>query len=298
MSDAPGPRSGDARIAERGWRAYEGPRLGVRGAQRSLVRHSIRRALGIKRPLWAKALPLASVVIAYLPAIVFVGVVALLPDEVEDGFLPTYGQYYSFVTAAIVLFTAFVAPEVLCPDRRGGLLGLYLASPLDRRTYLQAKATAVVVLLALVTLGPPLFLLLANVLQGEGPDGPLDVLIVCLRIVVGAVVISGLHAALSLAVSSLTDRRAVASAGIILALLVSSAFVGVLIEGLDGPSWLVVFDLFTLPFELVVRVFGEPGEAADLRDVPVAVLAVANAAWTVLGAAVVWIRYRRLVVAR
>ena len=41
---------------------------------------------------------------------------------------------------AVLVFVAFVAPEVLCPDRRTGMLGLYLASPLTRDTYLVGKA--------------------------------------------------------------------------------------------------------------------------------------------------------------
>ena len=67
------------------------------------------------------------------------------------------------------------APEVLCPDRRTGMLGLYLASPLTRDTYLLAKAAAVAGAARLVTLGPPLLLLVAFILQGLGPDGPGDV---------------------------------------------------------------------------------------------------------------------------
>ena len=38
--------TGAARILERGYRSYDGPRLGARGAMRSLVRHSVQRVLG------------------------------------------------------------------------------------------------------------------------------------------------------------------------------------------------------------------------------------------------------------
>ena len=108
--------------------------------------------------------------IAYVPAIVFVGPVRAHPGHAlaNANLLPTYADYYWFISAAIVVFSAFVAPELLCTDRRTGMLGLYLASPLTRTTY-GAKAVSVVGLLALVTLGPPLLLLVAVTLVGRGP---------------------------------------------------------------------------------------------------------------------------------
>ena len=63
----------------------------------------------------------------------FVGVAALIDDpRVRRDVIPSYGQYYGFIVSALIVFAAFVAPEALCPDRRTGLLGLYLASPLTR----------------------------------------------------------------------------------------------------------------------------------------------------------------------
>ena len=168
MSDA------DARILDRGYRRYDGPRTGQLGAVRSLIAHSAQRALGLRRPASAKVLPVLSVFIAYVPAIVFVGITVLFQEVLvsEPDVLPSYSDYYGYVTAAIVVFTAFVAPELLCGDRRDRMLGLYLASPLTRNTYLLSKAAAVMAVLGLVTLGPPLFLLLARTIAGTGPDGP------------------------------------------------------------------------------------------------------------------------------
>src|SRR4029079_7644811 len=110
--------------------------------------------------------------------IVFVGITVLVNDRPQGQvlldqaqILPPIEGYYLFVWGAILIFVAFVAPEVLCTDRRNGMLGLYLASPLNRNTYLIAKALAVTGILALVTVGPPLLYLIGLTLNDRGPSG-------------------------------------------------------------------------------------------------------------------------------
>ena len=171
--------AGDARIHDRGYRRYDGERTGVRGAIRTLAAHSMRRALGLRRSARHKILPVMVVLFAYLPGTAFVGAAALLPDDIAEAFLPSYADYYGFIIAAIFLFTAFVAPELLCTDRRTGMLGVYLASPLDRRTYLAGKGLATAGILALVTTGPPLLLLIALSLEGSGPGSWTDAVQLC-----------------------------------------------------------------------------------------------------------------------
>ncbi len=286
----------DARILDRGYRRYDGPRLGARGAIGSLTRQSALRALGLRRTFWAKVFPLLSAVIAYLPATVFVGIAALFPDELldPDAVIPGYGEYYGFITAAIVVFVALVGPEVLCPDRKDGMLGLYLASPLTRDTYLLAKALAVVPVLAIVTVGPPLLLLVGRTFADAGPETFVEFLSVLARIVGSGLAISAAYTAISLAAASLTDRRAVASAGVILLLLVSSVATTVLVE-LGGNERLLLLNLFLLPFELVQRIYGELGANPEL---PTAELVAANVVWTVGAGVLVRERYRRLQVTR
>ncbi len=294
----------DARILDRGYRRYQGDRLGVPGAVRTLVRHSNQRALGLRRSAWAKLLPLLVIAISYVPAIVFVGIAALIPDAENQDFgeefvLPTYGEYFNYITAAVILFVAFVAPEVLCTDRRTGMLGMYLASPLTRDTYLLAKAIAVGIVLAFVTIGPPLLMLVANVLQSNGPDGPGGVLLTLLRIVASGAAISAMFAAISLAASSLTDRKAFATAGLILLFLVAPVVAAILAE-VSGSDGFHLLNLFYLPFETVVRIHGETASTidGDLPDVSTAGTFIAAAAWTILGAVIVRTRYQLLQVTR
>ena len=69
--------------------------------------------------------------------------------------LPTYAEYYFFITAAIVVFTALVAPpRCSAPTGAPACWASTSPSPLTRTTYLLAKATAVLGVLAIVTLGP------------------------------------------------------------------------------------------------------------------------------------------------
>jgi len=285
----------DARILDRGYRPYDGPRRGVAGAVRSLAWHSALRALGLRRSFWAKLLPLASVGIAYVPALVFVGIAALLPEQLVDGtgVLPNYAGYYGFITTAIVLFVALVGPEVLCPDRRHRMLGLYLASPLTRDTYLLAKVLAVVPVLALVTLGPPLLLLVGLTFADAGPAGAGDFVVALARIAAGGLVISAAYTAVSLAAASLTDRRPVASAGVILVLLVSAVATAALVAA-GADERILVLNLLAVPFELVQRVYGEVGDT-QLSTVE---LVLANLAWTAGAAALVRSRYRHLRITR
>jgi len=287
----------EARILDQGYRRYEGPRRGAAGAVRSLAWYSAQRALGLRRSGWAKLLPIAAVVIAYLPAAVYVGVAAIVPSEFREELeiLPTYADYYFFITAAIVLFVALVGPEMLCPDRRHGTLGLYLASPLDRRTYLVAKVLAVVPVVGLVTFGPPLLLLLGFTLADAGPGGVDDFLLVLGRMVIGALVVSGPFVAVALAAGSLTERRAFASGGVILLLLATNITTFQLVEGNDVDASVLLLNVFYFPLELVQRIYTQPGEYPAIAT---AALVAATVAWTVVPGALVWWRYRRLTVTR
>jgi ABC-2 type transport system permease protein len=285
-----------ARIVDRGYRPYTGPRLGASGAERSLVRHTAQRVMGLRRTASHKILPMLSLAIAYVPAIVFVGLAALIKNSaVRRSFLPTYGEYYGFVVSALIVFASFVAPEALCPDRRNGMLGLYLAAPLTRTSYVVAKVGAVLGLLTLATLGPPLLMLVAFVLQGQGPDGPLGVLALLGRAAAAGVLVAGVYTAVSLGISSLTDRRAIASAATLLTIVGTGAVTGVLVNGVGLPEWLLAFDLTSSPFELVRAIYGETG---DLRSTPIGALVAVNLGWILLGAAVIWWRYRRIEVTR
>lgn len=289
---------GDAQILDRGYRRYEGERTSTAGAVGALVRHSVQRALGMRRSFWAKLLPIAGLAIAYVPAIVFVGIVALVDTtgmrDVRNP-LPTYGEYYSFIIAAIMVFVALVAPEVLCTDRRSGMLGVYLSSPLDRDTYLVAKALAIAGVLSTVCLGPPLLMLVANVLQSQAPGDAGDITITLLRVLGTGVAVTLLYTGITMGIASLTDRKAIASAGIILLFLVTLAVTGTLTA--TGTFFGIRAGAPTLlTLELAARVHGERAEI--MPGASSVTVWGAWLAWTVGGFALARVQLHRLPVTR
>ena len=293
-----------ARIHDRGYSRYTDARTGTAGAMQSLYRQTLQQALGLRRSPWSKVLPFFSIALAYLPAIAFVGITAFANQQPRAAdqikvLLPSYAEYYGFVWAAILVFVAFVAPELLCADRRTGMLGLYLASPLTRGTYLLARGAGVLTLLLLVTLGPPLLMLIANTLNDAGPDGFIDFLGTLGRVVLSGLVIAAFYGSLSLAVASLTTRRAFATVGVVFLLIGTSIISQLLIRRARLSPDVFLGNLLFLPFELVYRIFDEPGHiiptAARVDTGPIV---VAWSAWTAAFALVVWLRYRRLAVTR
>lgn len=283
------------RIHKGGYRKYEGERLGSSSAVASVTRQTVQRVLGLRRPARAKALPFLSVIIAYLPALVFVGIVALLPQRVNETFGPEYHDYYGFITAAILLFVLFAAPEALCPDRRSRVLSLYLAAPLTRSTYLLAKAIAVGSVLTFVTLGPPLVLLVGRTVQGQGPDGLLGFLSVLARISGAGIAMAIFYTAVSMGIASLTDRRALASGGILIAIIGSSIAAGIFVGAFELSEAMFLLNLNVPPFALVTRIYGQTG---GIPSQPTWLIVFAVAGWSAAGFGLAWWRYQTLRVTR
>jgi ABC-2 type transport system permease protein len=282
---------GAARILETGYRPYEGVRLGPSHATWTLARHTFQRILGLRRPARYKVLPVLTVLIAYLPAIAFIGATALLPGERVRTAVPDPGGYFGFVTAALILFATLAAPEALCPDKRSRFLGICLASPLTRTTYLIGKVGAVASAMLIVTMGPPLLLLTGEALQNDGPRGFGAFMQTTTQCVLAGLALAAMFTALALVAPSLTDRRAFASAGGILLVIGSAAVTGILAFGLRlGDGWLLLA-LDRLPFEVTRRIFDRHGLPTP-SGTPLATAAVAGAAIgiTLVAAAVTWWR--------
>ena len=196
-------------IYDRGYRRYDGPRLGRVQIVRALLWHSFRSALGIGRGPKAKILPVIAFVAICLPAVVNAVVVA-------RGGAPVVGyQSYLFPLRVIVLtvFVAVQAPELVSRDLRSRVLPLYFSRPMRRGDYPLAKYLAFTAACLLLIELPLLLLYLGTIVSAKSSGiwpntrGFLAGLAIGLMWAV-------LVAAIGLAIASLSGRRAYATGAV------------------------------------------------------------------------------------
>lgn len=286
------------RIHDLGYRAYAGERAGVPWAIKSLAKHSVRRALGLKRAGKHKIVPIITIVLAFLPAIVMVGLSAFLPDfGLND--LVSYGDYFGFTSFALFLFTAASAPGVLTTDRTSGMLAMYLASPLNRTTYVIAKGIGIFSVMLLVTVAPIVFLVLAYTFVGAGPGGPVEFFETMFRALLAGVVSAAAFTGLGMFISSIPKRWGIASVSIIGALIVPGIVAGILTEVAEGPDLLALLspsDMLGKAWQHILGDVTDNGLAMDRLDGTLVVLVAVGYAVVFLGAA--WWRYQTVEVDR
>ena len=156
-------------IYDLGYRRYEGPRLGRAHAIRSLIVHSFRTTFGLGRSGRAKAAPIIFGAMAILPAVIIVGGLTIaarfgFDRQLDDAELIGFDNYYSAVTAIVVLFCAAQAPELFGRDQRHGVLALYFARALRRSDYALGRLLGFMLAVLLLLLLPMIILFLGRVL--------------------------------------------------------------------------------------------------------------------------------------
>ncbi len=242
-------------VYDRGYRPFEGTKGGRRATRAALVRASIRRALGLRRPWRQKVAPAVLLGIAVVPAIVNVGVSYLTRDTLGSRIeLITYRDYVG-VSNALLVFVALTAPDIMCPDRRQRVLPLLFARPLTGLDYVMAKVGAMFSILFAFSFLPQVVLFAGQMLVSE--DGALtyarDNAEVLWQVPVAVALLSIFYASIGVAVASLSSRRIIAGASIIGLFLVSSIVSAVL----TGPEY------SQEPTGFIVR---QPPTAAPLLD--------------------------------
>lgn len=247
VTDRPAPTvPAYGEIYDLGYKHYDGPRLGRSQAIRSLILYSVKRGLGIKKRWTSKLMPIFLYVAAYVPALIAAGIMAFVPGEVMFGYIELNG----FISTALLIFAAGLAPEMLSDDRRENVLPLYFSRALTRFDYLLAKVAAMGILMGTIAFGPPLLLFLASSLLDDNPLSYMANNVTDLgRIAVYGTLLSGYLAALSLLVASYVNRKGVASALFIGGLFLVTALANALFNALD--STLGDYVIFLSPLDLI-----------------------------------------------
>jgi ABC-2 type transport system permease protein len=236
-------------IYDRGYRHYDGPRLGRRHAIRALTVYSMKRALGIKKGWGSKVIPILLYVAAGLPVVVYLAILGFVRLAGvfggEDPEFLSYPEFFQLIFVVEGLFVATIAPEMLCGDRRENVLPLYFSRAITRADYLLAKLVATAILTLTVSFAPAAILWLGRqLLLGDPLLGMRDNLADLGRIAVAGVLIAFYLGAIGLMISSFTGRKAIAVGIIILGFLLSESIAGALSFALDENH--VVYDYLPL----------------------------------------------------
>jgi ABC-2 type transport system permease protein len=284
-------------VYDRGYRPYDGPRGGRAAAVLALYKASVRRALGLRRSWRQKFLPLGLLAVVSIPAAVNVGIAYATRNSPLEGFtFFTYREYVG-VSSALLLFVAVCAPDVVCPDRRQRVLPVIFARPLTGTDYVLAKLGAIASLVFAFSILPQVLLFVGQTLVSK--DGSLHYVShnadILWKVPVAVAALAAYYAALSLAVSSLTDRRVVAGASVFGLVIVTSVVAGILRNagalGGRGP----LLNVLALPLAVRDLVFlGHVHERSPLSGVPGAgaLALAAYAAVLCLSVGVLLWRYR------
>ena len=298
-------------VYDLGYQHYDGPREGRRRARLALWTNGVRTALGIGRGGRAKVLPIIFFVASIGPALLFV----LIASTGEED-IPGHEGYFQIVSIILLLFSAIIAPELLCPDRRDGVISLYLVRPLSTTDYVGARWLAFFsVTLTLVYFGQAV-LLIGFTLASPEPfqylrDNWLDVP----RILAAGIVVAAFTTTLPLAVAAFTTRRAYAAAFVIGLYFISAAVTGALTESHctrsapdaerictylagDATKWIALGDIGQVPLHVNNLIFSAGEDETNARELVAELPAGVPLAWygllTIGPALVLVLRYRRL----
>ena len=236
-------------IYDLGYQGYHGPRLGRRSASVALLRNTIRSAYGIGRGGRAKLAPFALTGLAILPAILAVGVAALIARSGAGGALEgaspvRYENYHGLTVTLVMLFCAAQAPELFGRDQRYGVLPLYFSRAITRSDYALAKVAGLIVALLIIDLVPQAILFVGRVLVAADPATGLSKEAAAVpRFLLQGLLTAGLLGGVSALIAAWTPRRAYATAGIIAVSIIPPVLVALLtaLTGSDTARVIVLF---------------------------------------------------------
>ncbi|HZF68048.1 MAG TPA: ABC transporter permease subunit [Gemmatirosa sp.] len=288
-----------------GYRPYAGAREGRRRARRAVFQDGIRIALGLGRGPRAKVLPFFFIAVLVAVALVM-ALVAGAADRIggagaaERLDLPSHNDYYAIASLILFVFGAVVAPELLCRDRRDGVIQLYLVRPLTGSDYILARWAAFLAVMIVAAWLPQVILLL-GLAAGDRFPGQylaqhwLDIP----RFLAAGVAMAAYVTSLAMLTASFTTRRAYAAVFLVGLVVISTPFTVGLASEIEGTvgQWISMFTLTNIPVhvnDIIFREVSDLTEEAPAGQLPAWVRVSWYVLWTVVPATLLWWRYRRL----
>ena len=288
-----------------GYQRYTGVREGRSRARAAVFKDGIRAALGFGRGGRAKLLPWLFIAllsgIALIMALIAGAAERLAgPGATAQLNLPTHGDFYGIASIVLFVFAAIVGPELLCRDRREGVIHLYLVRPLTGSDYVIARWWAFFAIM-LASSWVPQLILLAGLAMGDADPMAylgshwLDIP----RFLLAGVALAAYITTIAMLTASFTTRRAYASVFLVGLFAITTPFTAGLSQEIAGPvgQWISMFNLTNIPVHVNDVIFGEVSELTE--DAPARELGgVVLVAWyfvcTIVPGLILWFRYRRL----
>jgi len=288
-----------------GYQRYTDRREGRGRSRRAIFKDGVRGALGLGRGARAKILPWFFIgvltAIALVMAIVAGAADRLVgPGAAERMNLPSHSDFYGIASIIMFVFAAVVGPELLCPDRRNGVINLYLVRPLTGSDYVVSRWAAFFAVMLAAAWFPQFILFLG--LSG-GDMAPLQYLqkhwLDVPRFLVAGTAMAAYAVTLALLAASFTTRRAYASVFLVGLFVITAPFTVGAAQEIGGKAgqWISMFNLTNIPVHVNDVIFGEVSEIteeAPARELGSAILVAWYFVWTLVPAGILWSRYRRL----
>lgn len=288
-----------------GYQHYTGRREGRGRSRIAVYKDGIRTALGFGRGGRAKILPWLFVAVLGAIALVMALVAGAAerlggPGAAEQAGLPSHSDFYGIASIIIFVFAAVIGPELICPDRRNGVINLYLVRPLTGGDYILSRYAALLTVMVAAAWFPQLILFLG---LSMGDPAPVEYLkanwLDVPRFLAAGLAMAAYASGLALLTASFTTRRAYASVFLVGLFVISTPFTIGLASDIDGPvgSWISMFNLTNIPVHVNDVIFddvSEITEEAPARALGASVLVAWYFLWTLGPLALLWARYRRL----
>jgi len=292
-----------------GYQHYAGPREGRNRARMAVYKDGLRTVLGLGRGGRAKVLPWFFIALAGTIGLVMALIAGAVytyigPGAVEQLDLPSHSDYYGIASIVFFVFAAVSAPEMLCPDRRDGVLNLYLVRPLTGTDYVFARWLAFFTVMVAVAWLPQIILLLGLTLGAENPgDYLLENWRDIPRLLAAGLALAAYTTSLAMLVASFTTRRAYASVFLVGLFVITTPFtVGLAAELADdfdntAGQWVSMFNLSNIPVHVNDLIFDEVSAVTSIAPAgqfSPAILIGWYFLWTLVPAVILWMRYRKI----